>query len=58
MAHYQSEAGRAMQLIKKREIQQQDVELRKKRLEEDLNLQNIDSKFSSFLLTMMLWNPL
>ena len=32
MAHYKgaaSEAGRAMQLIKKREIQQQETELRK-----------------------------
>lgn len=50
MAHYKgaaSEAGRAMQLIKKREIQQQDVELRKKRLEEDLKVQNIDSKFAT-----------
>lgn len=50
MAHYKgaaSEAGRAMQLIKKRELQQQETELRKKRIEEDLKVQNIDSKFAS-----------
>lgn len=50
MAHYKgaaSEAGRAMQLIKKRELQQQETELRKKRIEEDLKVQNIDSKFAT-----------
>lgn len=50
MAHYKgaaSEAGRAMQLIKKREIQQQETELRKKKIEEDLKVQNMDSKFAS-----------
>lgn len=50
MAHYKgaaSEAGRAMQLIKKRELQQQETELRKKRIEEDLKLQNMDSKFAT-----------
>ncbi|CRL06021.1 CLUMA_CG018937, isoform A [Clunio marinus] len=50
MAHYKgaaSEAGRAMQLLKKRELQQQETELRKKKIEEDLKVQNIDSKFAS-----------
>lgn len=50
MAHYKgaaSEAGRALQLIKKRELQQQETELRKKKIEEDLKVQNIDSKFAS-----------
>lgn len=50
MAHYKgaaSEAGRAMQLIKKRELQQQETELRKKKIEEELKVQNMDSKFAS-----------
>lgn len=50
MAHYKgaaSEAGRAMQLKKKRELQQQETELRKKKIEEELKVQNIDSKFAS-----------
>lgn len=51
MAHYKgaaSEAGRAMQLIKKRELQQQETELRKKKIEEELKvLNNMDSKFAS-----------
>lgn len=50
MAHYKgaaSEAGRAMQLMKKREIQQQDAENRKKKLEEDLKVQTMDNKFAT-----------
>lgn len=50
MAHYKgaaSEAGRAMQLMKKREQQQQDNELRKKRIEDDLKLNNIETKFAT-----------
>lgn len=50
MAHYKgaaSEAGRAMQLMKKRELQQQEVEFRKKKIEEDLKINNIESKFAS-----------
>lgn len=50
MAHYKgaaSEAGRAMQLIKKREIQVQEVEFRKKKIEEDLKINNIDNKFAT-----------
>lgn len=50
MAHYKgaaSEAGRAMQLMKKREIQKQETELRRKKLEEDLKVNNIESKFAT-----------
>lgn len=49
MAHYKgaaSEAGRAMQLMKKREQQLQDNEIRKKKIEEDLKLNNIENKFA------------
>lgn len=52
MAHYKgaaSEAGRAMQLIKKRELQQQEAELRKKKIEEEMKVQNIDNKFASHI---------
>lgn len=50
MAHYKgaaSEAGRAMQLMKKREIAQQEIELRKKKIEDDLKIHNIESKFAT-----------
>lgn len=50
MAHYKgaaSEAGRAMQLMKKREIAQQEIEFRKKKIEEDLKIANIENKFAS-----------
>nr|XP_023011981.1 protein FAM50 homolog [Leptinotarsa decemlineata] len=50
MAHYKgaaSEAGRAMQLMKKREKEMQDLEIRKKRIEEDLKLNNIETKFAT-----------
>lgn len=50
MAHYKgaaSEAGRAMQLMKKRELAQQEIEFRKKKIEEDLKLNNIENKFAS-----------
>lgn len=51
MAHYKgaaSEAGRAMQLMKKREMAQQETELKKKKMiEDDLKLHNIDNKFST-----------
>lgn len=49
MAHYKgaaSEAGRAMQLMKKREQQLQDNEIRKKKIEEDLKINNIENKFA------------
>lgn len=50
MAHYKgaaSEAGRAAQLMKKREIAQQEIEFRKKRIEEELKLDKIENKFAS-----------
>lgn len=50
MAQYKgsaSEAGRAMQLMKKREIAQQEIEFRKKKIEEDLKINNIENKFAS-----------
>ena len=50
MAHYKgaaSEAGRAMQLMKKREQQIQDIEIRKKKIEEDLRVNNIENKFAT-----------
>lgn len=50
MAHYKgaaSEAGRAMQLMKKREQQIQDIEIRKKRIEEDLRVNDIENKFAT-----------
>jgi len=50
MAHYKgaaSEAGRAMQLMKKREIAQQEIEFRKKKIEEDLKIHNIENKFAT-----------
>lgn len=49
MAHYKgaaSEAGRAMQLMKKRELAQAEIELRKKKIEEEMKLSNIENKFS------------
>ncbi|GLH00326.1 Protein FAM50 homolog [Gryllus bimaculatus] len=50
MAHYKgaaSEAGRAMHLMKKREKAQQEIELRKKKIEEDLKISNIENKFAA-----------
>lgn len=50
MAHYKgaaSEAGRAMQLMKKREIAQQEIEFRKKKIEDDLKIHNIENKFAT-----------
>ncbi|KAL1140922.1 hypothetical protein AAG570_000850 [Ranatra chinensis] len=50
MAHYKgaaSEAGRAMQLIKKRELAQLEIEFKKKKIEEDLKLSNIENKFAA-----------
>jgi protein FAM50 len=50
MAHYKgaaSEAGRALQLLKKREIAQQEIEFRKKKIEEDLKLDKIENKFAT-----------
>lgn len=50
MAHYKgaaSEAGRAMHLMKKREKAQMEIEFRKKKIEEDLKISNIESKFAT-----------
>uniref|UniRef100_A0A1B0G884 Protein FAM50 homolog n=1 Tax=Glossina morsitans morsitans TaxID=37546 RepID=A0A1B0G884_GLOMM len=50
MAHYKgaaSEAGRAAQLMKKREIAQQEIEFRKKKIEEELKLDKIENKFAT-----------
>ncbi|KOB64977.1 Uncharacterized protein OBRU01_23391 [Operophtera brumata] len=50
MAHYKgaaSEAGRAMHLMKKREKAQQEIEFRKKKIEEDLKIENIENKFAT-----------
>lgn len=50
MAHYKgaaSEAGRAMQLQKKREKALEELEHRKKKIEEELKLSNIESKFAT-----------
>lgn len=49
MAHYKgaaSEAGRAMQLMKKRELALAEIELRKKKIEEEMKLSNIENKFA------------
>lgn len=49
MAHYKgaaSEAGRAMHLMKKRELAQAEIELRKKKIEEEMKLSNIENKFA------------
>ncbi|RWS17921.1 uncharacterized protein B4U79_14076 [Dinothrombium tinctorium] len=49
MAHYKgalSEAGRAMILQKKREMAKEELELRKKKIEEEMKLASIDNKFA------------
>lgn len=50
MAHYKgaaSEAGRAMHLMKKREKAQKEIEFRKKKIEEELKIDNIETKFAT-----------
>ena len=50
MAHYKgaaSEAGRAMALMKKREKALEEIEYRKKKIEEELKLSNIENKFAA-----------
>ncbi len=50
MAQYKGaakEASRALNLIKKREKEQQELEIRKKKIEEDLKLGNINNKFAA-----------
>lgn len=50
MAHYKgaaSEAGRAIHLMKRREKELQDLEIRKKKIEDDLKINNIENKFAA-----------
>ena len=50
MAQYKGaakEAGRALILAKKRQKEQQDLELRKRKIEEELKLGNINNKFAA-----------
>uniref|UniRef100_A0A182N440 Protein FAM50 homolog n=1 Tax=Anopheles dirus TaxID=7168 RepID=A0A182N440_9DIPT len=50
MAYYKgaaSEGGRAALLTKRRELAQQEVEFRKKKIEEDLKVSNIENKFAA-----------
>ncbi|XP_074602256.1 protein FAM50 homolog [Brevipalpus obovatus] len=50
MAQYKgaaSEAGRAMQIQKKREKAKEELELRKKKIEEEMKLSSIDNKFAA-----------
>lgn len=50
MAQYKgaaSEGSRAMQMLKKREQAQEEVEFRKKKIEEDLRISGIKDKFAS-----------
>lgn len=42
-----SEAGRALQLQKKREKAKEELEMRKKKIEEELKLSSIDNKFAA-----------
>lgn len=50
MAQYKgaaSEGSRAMQMMKKREQAQEEVEFRKKKIEEELKLSGMKDKFAS-----------
>ena len=50
MAHYKGaskEAGRAMHLIKKRQKEQQEIENKKKKIEEELKVGSIANKFAA-----------
>lgn len=50
MAQYKgaaSEGSRAIQMLKKREQAQEEVEFRKKKIEEDLRISGIKDKFAS-----------
>ena len=50
MAHYKvaaSEAGRAMQLLKKREQAQMEIEFRKKKSEQYEKISNIENEFAA-----------
>ncbi|ESO83531.1 hypothetical protein LOTGIDRAFT_222603 [Lottia gigantea] len=50
MAHYKgaiSEGGRAMNLMKKRQKEQNELEVRKKKIEDELKVGSIDKKFAA-----------
>ena len=50
MAHYKGpskEATRAMHLIKKRQKEQEELEVRKKKIEDDLAIGTISNKFAA-----------
>ena len=50
MAFYKGdakEAGRAMNLMKKRQKEQEEIETKKKKIEEDLKLDSIHNKFAA-----------
>jgi len=50
MAQYKGaakEAGRAMILIKKRQKEQEEIETRKRKIEEDLKIGTISNKFAA-----------
>lgn len=50
MAQYKGaarEAGRALNLMKKREKEQKELEIRKKKIEEDLKIGSIHNKFAA-----------
>jgi len=50
MAHYKgaaSEGGRAQILIKKRQKEQEELEIKKKKIEEDLSVGSIQNKFAT-----------
>ena len=54
MAQYKgaaSEGSRAMQMLKKREKAQEEVEFRKKKIEEELKVSGIKDKFATHLPT-------
>ena len=50
MAHYKgaaSEAGRALNLMKKRQKEHQELEAKKKKIEEELKIGSIQNKFAA-----------
>lgn len=50
MAHYKgaaSEGGRAMQLMKAREKALEEIEFRKKKIEDELKISSIENKFAA-----------
>lgn len=50
MAHYKgaaSEAGRAFSLMKKRQKEHQELEAKKKKIEEELKIGSIQNKFAA-----------